>query len=325
MRLSYVDGQVTLAQGGQVLAQQAVANAPLLEGMQLTTADSGKAEIQFEDGSVARLSPDSSLTLQVLQGAGTTANAVLVLNSGLAYFEFQGGGQAGQMSVQFGDSQVTTSGFTVLRVSMDNPPGEVAVFSGNAHLESAGGNVATDLHGGESITLNGANPANYQLAESIEPDSWDAWNSDRDQAMTAEAASQPAPQPIWAKARIRRGTIWTPMAIGTTCPGRDISGRLMRLRARPLTPTATETGCGRRAMATFGCRVIRGAICRSSVERGTSSTVSDGDGRRGSAAVRRGGDWVSTAARGSALGRPATGRFRGRSCRIALSAAGQFR
>lgn len=190
VRLSYVDGQVTLSQGGQVLAQQAVANAPLLEGMQLTTADSGKAEIQFEDGSVARLSPDSSLTLQVLQGAGTTGNAVLVLNSGLAYFEFQGGGQAGQMSVQFGDAQVTTSGFTVFRVGLDNPPGQVAVFSGNAHLESAGGNVAADLHGGESIALNGASPANYELAESIQPDSWDEWNSDRDQALTAEAASQ---------------------------------------------------------------------------------------------------------------------------------------
>jgi uncharacterized membrane protein YgcG len=190
VRLSYVDGQVTLSQGGQVLAQQAVANAPLLEGMQLTTADSGKAEIQFEDGSVARLSPDSSLTLQALQGAGATGNAVLMLNSGLAYFEFQGGGQAGQMSVEFGDAQVTTSGFTVFRLGMDNPPGQVAVFSGNAHLESAAGNVAADLHGGESIALNAASPANYQLAESIEPDSWDEWNSDRDQTLTAEAASQ---------------------------------------------------------------------------------------------------------------------------------------
>src|SRR6202453_4638962 len=189
VRLSYVDGQVTLAQGGQVLAQQAVANAPLLEGMQLTTADSGKAEIQFEDGSVARLSPDSSLTLQTLQGAGASANAVLLLNSGLAYFEFQGGGQAGQMSVQFGDTQVTTSGFTVFRVGLDNPPGQVAVFSGNAHLESASGNLATDLHGGESLALNAASPANYQLADSIDPDSWDAWNSDRDQALTAEAST----------------------------------------------------------------------------------------------------------------------------------------
>ena len=190
VRLSYVDGQVTLALGGQVLAQQAVANTPLLEGMQLTTADSGKAEIQFEDGSVARLSPDSSITLQVLSGSGTTAVAQLVLNGGLAYFEFQGGGQAGQMSVLFGDAQLTTSGFTVLRVAMDNPPGDVAVFSGNAHLDSANGAVSADLHGGENIALNGASPANYQLAESIQPDSWDAWNSDRDQALTTEAASQ---------------------------------------------------------------------------------------------------------------------------------------
>lgn len=94
------------------------------------------------------------------------------------------------MSVLFGDAQITTSGFTVLRVSMDNLPGEVAVFSGNAHLDAASGAVSVDLHGGESLALNGAAPANYQLAESIAPDSWDAWNSDRDQAMTTEAASQ---------------------------------------------------------------------------------------------------------------------------------------
>jgi ferric-dicitrate binding protein FerR (iron transport regulator) len=190
VRLSYVDGQVTLSQGGQVLAQKAVANTPLFEGVQLTTDDSGKAEIQFEDGSVARISPDSSLTLAALQGAGTSANAVLVVNGGLAYFELQGSGQAGQMSVQFGDAQVTASGFTVLRVAMDNPPGELAVFSGNAHLDAANGAVSVDLHGGESLALNGASPSNYQVAESIEPDSWDAWNSDRDQALTAEAANQ---------------------------------------------------------------------------------------------------------------------------------------
>jgi FecR protein len=189
-RLSYVDGQVTLAQGGQVLAQQAVANAPLLEGMQLTSADNGEAEIQFEDGSVARLSPDSSMTLQVLSGSGTTASTQILLNSGLAYFEFQGGGQSGQMSVVFGDAQVTTSGFTVVRVNLDNPPGEVAVFSGNAHLDAANGAVSVDLHGGESVALNGSSPGNYQVAESISPDSWDAWNSDRDQALTTEAATQ---------------------------------------------------------------------------------------------------------------------------------------
>jgi len=196
VRLSFVDGQVKLAQGNQVLADQAVINTPLLEGMQLTTADNGKAEIQFEDSSVVRIAPDSSLTLQVLRGAGTSADAELTLNSGLCYFEFQGGGQAGQMSVHFGSSVATTSGFTVLRIAMDTPPGSLAVFSGNVHLQIIASPtvnaaaVATDLHGGESITLNPADPSQYNVAESIEPNSWDAWNSDRDQALTAEAAAQ---------------------------------------------------------------------------------------------------------------------------------------
>ena len=227
VRLSYVDGPVKLAQGNQVLADQAVANTPLLEGMQLTTADNGRAEIQFEDGSVARLAPDSSLTLQVLSGSGTSANAELLLNGGLAYFEFQGGNQAGQMSVQFGDSVVTTSGFTVLRVAMDNPPGKLAVFSGNAHLQSAAmARWPVDLHGGESIALNAPIRASYEVAESIEPDSWDAWNSDRDQALTAEAAaSNRRVDRIWARAKTPHGTIWMRTAIGTTCRGKAMCGR----------------------------------------------------------------------------------------------------
>jgi ferric-dicitrate binding protein FerR (iron transport regulator) len=194
VRLSFVDGQVKLAQRNQVLASQAVANTPLFEGMQLTTADNGKAEIQFEDGSVVRIAPDSMLTLQVLRGAGTEADAEIRLNSGLAYFEFQGGGQAGEMSVHFGTSWATTSGFTVLRVAMDAPPGSLAVFSGNVHLQrvnpASPASAAVDLHGGESVALDPADPTQFTLAESIEPNSWDAWNSDRDQALTAEAAAQ---------------------------------------------------------------------------------------------------------------------------------------
>ncbi len=191
VRLSFVDGQVKLAQGNQVLAAQAVVNTPLFEGMQLTTADDGKAEIQFEDGSVVRIAPDSMLTLQVLRGAGTGADAELAVNSGLCYFEIQGGGQAGQMSVHFGASVATTSGFTVLRVAMDTPPGSLAVFSGNVHLQvGASGAVSADLHGGENIALDPADPSQYSLAESIEPNSWDEWNSDRDEALTAEAAAQ---------------------------------------------------------------------------------------------------------------------------------------
>jgi hypothetical protein len=42
------------------------------------------------------------------------------------------------------------------------------------------------------VALNGADPSHYDLSESIEPDSWDTWNSDRDQMLAAEASSRTA-------------------------------------------------------------------------------------------------------------------------------------
>jgi uncharacterized membrane protein YgcG len=188
-RLSYVDGKVQIAQGGQLLADPALVNTPLFEGMQVLTSEDGRAELEFDDGSVIRLSPESSLMLTVLRGDGGSGSAEIELSSGLGYFELQGGSAGNQTRVRFGDAVVTASGFTVLRVNLDNPPGELAVFSGNAHLER-GRSVALDLHGGQSVTLNASDPAQYLLAESIEPDSWDTWNSDRDQSLTALAATR---------------------------------------------------------------------------------------------------------------------------------------
>ncbi len=39
------------------------------------------------------------------------------------------------------------------------------------------------MHGGESVTLYANDNSRYDLNESIDPDSWDAWNTDRDEEM----------------------------------------------------------------------------------------------------------------------------------------------
>jgi hypothetical protein len=187
VRLSSVEGQVRIAQDNQVLADPALANTPLFEGTLVQTSTDGRAELQFDDGSVVRLSPNSSLKLTALRGQGAPGDTEISLVSGLGYFELQGESAAGQIRVRFGDSSVTASGSAVLRINLDNPPGELAVFSGDAHLER-GATLALDLHGGESVTLSGSDPMQFALADSIEPDSWDAWNSDRDQALTTESS-----------------------------------------------------------------------------------------------------------------------------------------
>jgi hypothetical protein len=188
IRLSYVDGKVSLTNNGGVLAAEAAANTPLFQGTEIKTADDGRAEIQFEEGSVARLAPNTSVTLTTLSGAGPSGDAEIAVQSGLAYFELQENEQSGIMRIHFGDAQVTASGFTVLRVSLDTPPGAMAVLSGNARVERGG--ALANLHGGESIALDASNAAGYEISESVEPDTWDSWNSDRDEALTSEASQE---------------------------------------------------------------------------------------------------------------------------------------
>jgi len=237
VRLSYVDGKVQLAQGSQLLADPALQNTPLFEGTQVLTSEEGRAELEFDDGSVVRLSPNSSLTLTVLRGEGSSGETEIELAGGLGYFELQGGGQGGQIRVRFGDSVVTASGFTVLRVNLDNPPGELAVFSGNAHLERAGG-AALELHGGQSAIASSSDPSQYILSESIEPNSWDTWNSDRDQELTTVAtartgAANSLPEsknPAWNDLDASgnwynvpgQGSVWSPYAAAS--PGWDPYG-----------------------------------------------------------------------------------------------------
>lgn len=190
-RLSNVDGQVRLMQGDQILAESAVQNTPLFEGSELKTADDGRAEIQFDDGSIVRISPNSSVKLSVLRQQGSASDAEVQLESGLGYFELQGDNGAGHFRARFGDNVVTASGFSVIRIDLDSPAGKVAVFSGNAHLDRSKG-TALDLRGGQSVTLDGADASQDNLSESIEPDSWDTWNADRDQLLTSREAARTA-------------------------------------------------------------------------------------------------------------------------------------
>jgi FecR protein len=190
VRLSFVEGPVRVVQDGQVIADPAYANLPLFEGAQVIAGDEGRAEVQLEDGSVARLSPNSTITFSVLQQQGSGTRTEIVVNGGLAYFELQPSNAQNSVRVNYGSTSFEASSFSVVRVIADQLPGELAVFSGNVHLEHGG--TQLDVHGGESLNLNSKDGAGYNIAESIEPDSWDSWNADRDQMLNSVAADKTA-------------------------------------------------------------------------------------------------------------------------------------
>ena len=63
VRLSYASGTVMLKRPGSTGAEKAMLNTPIQEGFELSTAGSSYAEVEFENGSTARLGELSELAL----------------------------------------------------------------------------------------------------------------------------------------------------------------------------------------------------------------------------------------------------------------------
>jgi hypothetical protein len=184
-RMSSVQGKVQVRFSGQNDFEDAVMNMPLLSGAQLQTGSEGQAEVEFNDGSVARLTPNSSLQLKQL----TPGNVDLHQLSGLGYYELNVGPDHPSFNVEFANATLMPTANLIFRLDLDKAP-EAAVISGSAHVEGA--QIApADIGENQSIRFSNISATGpYTVTQGLDPDSWDQWNSDRDQAIAQEAAQQ---------------------------------------------------------------------------------------------------------------------------------------
>lgn len=228
VRLSAVVGAVKVLEGGNVAFQQAQLNMPLVQGMKLVTGEDGRAEVQFEDGGVARLTPNSSITLTALSrdDSGVTVTGIEA-DSGLTYYELDG--HSGQYTVQFGQDKIVPLDGSIFRLDLDHPPVVLAVMHGSVHV-SDDENLAMDVHTDQSVEFDAQNPDEYQLAQSVTANSWDQWNSDRDEALAeldnseteAQADSSEPNNPAWSDLNANGdwynvpgyGMGWSPSGVG---------------------------------------------------------------------------------------------------------------
>ncbi len=188
-RLSNVDGTVQILKGNQTEFDQAVANMPLVEGSRVQTGSNGRAEVQFDNGSIARLTPNSSMTLvQIQRGLEGAQDTQIELLSGMGYFQLRSRG--GEDSVVFGTNTVTpVDGPATLRVSLDATPTELSVLDGKVHV-AGGTQFAVDVQTNETIRFDASDSTRYYLAQGVAADSWDQWNNDRDQDLSQQAVKQ---------------------------------------------------------------------------------------------------------------------------------------
>ncbi len=227
VRLSDVEGQVRVYEGETVAFDQAEPNMPVVEGMRIVTADNGRFEVEFEDGSVARVTPDSSIRFTQLRrnADGSTVTQMDAL-TGLSYYELNGRG--GQYTVHFGSDAAEPVKSAVFRVALDTAPLQLAVMHGAVHVDGGMG-LSVDVHTNQTFQTDPQQPGAFTTAQNVTAESWDQWNSDRDEALarletnqtTARASAGNPDNPAWNDldyygnwyAVPGYGQVWTPAGV----------------------------------------------------------------------------------------------------------------
>jgi hypothetical protein len=210
-RLTFMQGAVTVDSSDNTGSQDAQLNLPLLAGVRVATGDDGQAEIEFEDGSLVRLTPNSALSLDTLAvkpggdgGVGGVFTTRMSLLRGLAYLELRATPQYKYTLVAGGDVLTPIENSTV-RVNFDEPPAVFAVLDGTVHVAQQGAgnslNSLREVRAGESLRRDSVDSDFYTITSEVAEDSWDGWNQDRDEAAASEAASRTGARDNYAGAQ----------------------------------------------------------------------------------------------------------------------------
>ena len=178
VRLSVVEGGVKVDRGtGQF--EKAITNLPITEGMKLRTADDGRAEIEFEDGSTVRIAPDSSVafTQLSLRDSGTKVSTVDVIK-GTAYVEFTGN-KDDELTAQFGQEKVVFTHAAHARIGVDQDGASFAVFKGDLEVNGPSGLV--EVKSKQTADFDFSANSTFKLAKKVQQEPEDDWDKEQDQ------------------------------------------------------------------------------------------------------------------------------------------------
>jgi hypothetical protein len=186
VRLSDVQGSVQIDQATGQGYEKAFLNFSIRQAMKLKTESDSRAEVEFEDGSVIHLAPDTVLefTNLSLGDSGARVSAV-ALQQGEAYFSFRG--QKGDLfTVTFGRRSVVLANPSHFRLKFEGTAASLAVFNGALKFENPSGEV--EVAKKETATLDVTQNGPPEIAGKIPKEPLDAWDEQQIQYHTVYTA-----------------------------------------------------------------------------------------------------------------------------------------
>jgi hypothetical protein len=218
-RISYMEGHVSFQHTSDVDWTAASINLPLQPGDRIYTGKEGRAEIQFDEGSVYRLAEGTdiqflSLSEDLIQIRIMTGLSSLTVSSGISF-----------------EMDTPAAAFIVLSRGVyrfdtrDNGDTDAVVRKGE--LETVSHRFVRRVESGERIFVTADENSSYNIARYSGRDAWDEWNDRRDADFIARSSRGYLPDTVYVGAsdldRYGRwvtvesyGTAWVPYSVGVS-------------------------------------------------------------------------------------------------------------
>ena len=172
VRLSDVQGSVEIDKNAGMGFEKGFLNLPITQGTRLRTRDTGRAEIEFEDGSTVRLAPNTMIEFSRLglSDAGQRISEVN-LTEGKAYVNWLG--KSDDFTLNFSREKVQLSHGAHFRVETSTNKATFAVFKGDVDVAGPAGSVRVSKK--KMVIFDVNDEDKYTLANNQE-DPLDAWD-----------------------------------------------------------------------------------------------------------------------------------------------------
>jgi len=174
VRLSDVQGTAQIDKNTGLGFENAFLNLPITQGTQLRTKDNGRVEVEFEDGSTMRLTPNTSVQFSTL-GVNDAGQRISVVNlvEGKAYVNWLGR-SGDRFTLKFSQEKIDLNQAAHFRVSASPSLAEVASFKNDIEVAGPSGAVKVDKKKMVSFAVDDGDRAT--VARNFEKDPYDEWD-----------------------------------------------------------------------------------------------------------------------------------------------------
>jgi hypothetical protein len=179
VRLSDIDGSVDIDRNNGGGFEKALQNMPITQGVRLRTGPAGRAEVEFENGSVMRLVGDSSVEFSELslRSNGDRLSEMRVAG-GTVYVDFRHkGGESFRLMT--GDRAFDLTHDARFRLRADHGQAELAVFKGEIDVQDVP--EIAKVKKNQTLTVDLTDSSKFTLAKEVYPMPTDDYDRERSQ------------------------------------------------------------------------------------------------------------------------------------------------